>query len=60
MIFVETWNEAALSLYNFFAILVTTYQVFVWVILLVSDYRALGPDFTELVNVGICKLLHIP
>jgi hypothetical protein len=31
-----------------------------WFVLLVSDYRALGHDFTEMVYMNIFKLIHVP
>jgi hypothetical protein len=54
----ETWIQAALIVY--IAVVVTTFQILIWVILLVSDKRALGQDFTELVHLVIFKPVHIP
>jgi hypothetical protein len=36
----------------------TMYQMFIWAILLVSEY--LGHDFTEMAYVDIFVLIHIP
>jgi hypothetical protein len=58
IIFMETWIQAALILYT--AIIITAYQMFIWVVLLVSNYRALGHDFTELAYMNIFKLIYIP
>jgi hypothetical protein len=41
------------------AIIITINQMLVWITLLVTDQRALGQDFTELVHMDILKLIHI-